>query len=71
MRLHQKHTPMSNTHTALYRCLHCHQRCERVLNKGARRKLWCGICACRRSFARVLSPLKAPTWPPPERETQT
>ena len=61
--------PMPNTHTALYRCLHCHQRCERVLDKGARRLLWCGICACRREFERVGSPLKAQTWPPPERET--
>ena len=60
---------MPNPHTALYRCTYCHQRCERVLNKGAHRLLWCGICACNRRFARVLSPLKAPTWPPPERET--
>ena len=36
-----------------YRCTYCHQRCERVLNKGARRLLWCGVCACRRDFTRA------------------
>ena len=63
---------MSNMHphTALYRCLYCYQRCERVLNKGARRLLWCGICACNRPFERVARVLKAAMWPPPERERE-
>lgn len=55
-------------HTALYRCLYCHQRCERVLDKGSRRQLWCGLCACNRPFERVTSALKASTWPPAERK---
>lgn len=55
--------------SARYRCLHCARGLKVVRNTGPRRRLWCGVCACTRVFARSTWTLRAATWPPAPRRT--
>ena len=51
-----------------YRCLHCHQGEQNVVDRGPQRQLWCAVCACQRPFVREEQRITATTWPPPARE---
>lgn len=54
----------------LYRCTHCWREVHAVTNQGLERRLWCPRCACTQAFRRMDMQLKAPTWPPAEREVE-
>ena len=53
-----------------YQCMHCARETHTVVDAGRTRRLWCGRCACTRTFERLGARLRAETWPPPEREVE-
>ena len=50
-----------------YQCAYCSRTVHVVVDAGKTRQLWCGRCACRRTFERMDERLRAETWPPPAR----